>query len=131
MHCPEQSGIFVRILIFFITFGVLAWVGFAPVNALAATEPLLRSTGPEIRFRCGSETLRAKLRGGRLMVQTANGKRAILSPVSDPRAMPRVPAYGDGRLTLYKIKDSQVWALARTDRPGKPVQHCTPQRRVP
>lgn len=65
------------------------------------------------------------------MVQTADGERASLAPVVEPRASPGTPAYGDGRLTLYKLKDGQVWALARTDRPAEPVQHCTPQRRTP
>lgn len=120
-----------RNLILTVLLGLAACAGFVPANAAAATDQLLRSAGPEIRFRCGSETLRAKLRGGRLVVQTATGERAILSPVVEPRAAPRGPAYGDGRLTLYKIKDPQVWALARTDRPGDPIRHCTPQRRAP
>lgn len=120
-----------RILISTVPLGVLALAGFVPPSVAATAEQLLRSSGPEIHFRCGSETLRAKLRGGRLVVQTANGDRAILSPVTEPRAVPQAPAYGDGRLTLYKIRDPQVWALARTDRPGEKAQHCTVQRRRP
>ncbi len=127
----KLSGTSVRTLILSVLIGAAASVSQAPAYAAAATDPLFRSTGPEIRFRCGSETLRAKLRGGRLVVQSANGERAILLPVTEPRAVPQTPSYGDGRLTLYKIKDSQVWALARTDRPGEPAQHCTPQRRLP
>lgn len=120
-----------RSLILAVSLGVIAGAGLVPASAASAAEQLLRSTGPEVQFRCGSETLRAKLRGGRLVVQTADGARAILSPVTEPRAVPRSPAYGDGRLTLYKIRDPQVWALARTDRPGEKVKHCTVQRRVP
>ena len=121
----------VRSLILAVPLGLIASAGFVPASAAAAAEQMLRSTGPEIHLRCGSETLRAKLRGGRLVVRTANGERAILTPVTEPRAAPRAPAYGDGRLTLYKIRDPQVWALARTDRPGEKVKHCTVQRRVP
>lgn len=96
----------------------------------AAPDPLLRSTGPEVRLRCGSELLRAKLRGGRLVVQTASGERAILVPVTAPRSAPQGRAYGDGRLTLYKLKDVQAWALARSGEAGEPAR-CTTERRAP
>ena len=65
------------------------------------------------------------------MVQTAQGERAVLLPVPGPGEIKASPAYGDGRLTLYKLKDSPAWALARTDRPGEPPQHCIPQSRRP
>lgn len=106
-------------------------VSSAPAFSERGGERLFRSTGPEVRFRCGSELLRAKLRGGRLVVQTASGERAILTPVAEPRAVPQTPSYGDGRLTLYKLRDPQVWALSRADRPDQPVQHCVPLRRLP
>ena len=118
-----MSGMYVRSLILFALSGAAACAPSTPAQ-------LFRSTGPEVRFRCGSDLLRAKLRGGRLVVQTANGEKALLSPISEPRAVPHSPAYGDGRLTLYKLRDPEIWALARTDQPGPPTQ-CTPQRRVP
>ena len=105
-------------------------VNEGPATSAVVSDQLFRSAGPEVRFRCGSDLLRAKLRGGRLMVQTANGDRAVLTRVTEPRAEPQSPAYGDGRLTLYKLKNPQTWALARAGQPGPPV-HCTPQRRVP
>ena len=110
--------------------GGAACISFAPARSAVSPDQLLRSTGPEVRFRCGSDVLRAKLRGGRLMVQTANGDKAVLTRVTGPRAVPQSPAYGDGRLTLYKVKGPQAWALTRADQPGPPV-HCTPQKRVP
>lgn len=115
---------------------VLALLGGAtglsakPGETAVASNPLFRSTGPEVRFRCGSDLMRAKLRGGRLVVRTAQGEKAILSPVTEPRAIPLTPAYSDGRLTLYKVKNPETWALARADRPGDPAQ-CSPQRRAP
>ncbi len=115
--------------------GVVAVAAIGHPASLAASsgggERLFRSTGPEVRFRCGSEQLRAKLRNGRLVVQTASGERVILTPVAEPRAVPQTPAYGDGKLTLYKLREPQVWALSRADRPGQPVEHCIPQRRLP
>lgn len=110
--------------------GAATCVPYATARSAASPDPLLRSAGPEVRFRCGSEVLRAKLRGGRMLVQTANGERAVLTRVTEPRAVPQSPAYGDGRLTLYKVKGPETWALARTGQPGPPVP-CTPQRRVP
>lgn len=120
----------VRSLIMLALVGAAACPSWTPVQSAAAPDRLFRSTSPEVRFRCGSDLLRAKLRGGRLVVQTASGEKAVLSPVSEPRAVPRTPAYGDGRLTLYKLKDPETWALARSGQPGEPAQ-CTPQRRVP
>ena len=111
-------------------FGGAACVLPEPARSAASPDQVLRSAGPEIRFRCGSQLLRAKLRGGRLMVRTANGEQAVLTRVTEPRAVPQSPAYGDGRLTLYKVKNRETWALARTGQPGPPV-HCTPQRRIP
>ena len=110
--------------------GAAACAPSTPGQSAGAPAQLFRSTGPEVRFRCGSDLLRARLRGGRLLVHTASGEKALLSPMSEPRAVPHSPAYGDGRLTLYKLKDPEIWALARADQPGPPTQ-CTPQRRVP
>ena len=125
-----MSGMYVRSLILFALSGAAACAPSTPAQSAGAPAQLFRSTGPEVRFRCGSDLLRAKLRGGRLMVQTANGDRAVLTRVTEPRAEPQSPAYGDGRLTLYKLKNPQTWAMARAGQPGPPV-HCTPQRRVP
>ena len=119
-----------RTLLLLAVIGGAGWVSHAPAQSAASPDQLLRSAGPEVRFRCGSDVLRAKLRGGRLMVQTANGDKAVLARVTEPRAVPHSPAYGDGRLTLYKLKNPETWALARTGQPGEPV-HCTPQRRDP
>ena len=125
-----MSGIHLRILLLLAVIGGAACVPHEPAQSAASPDQLLRSAGPEVRFRCGSDLLRAKLRGGRLVVQTSNGEKAVLTRVTEPRAVPQSPAYGDGRLTLYKVKDPETWALARAGQPGAPV-HCTPQRRVP
>ena len=103
----------------------------APAFADGGSDRLFRSTGPEVRLRCGSELLRARLRAGRLEVQIANGDRLVLTPIVGPGAVRQGPAYGDGRLTLYKIRDPQIWALSRSDRPGAPVQQCVRERRNP
>ena len=105
-------------------------VAAGPGRSASAPDQVLRSAGPEIRFRCGSEVLRAKLRGGRMMVQTANGEQAVLVRVSGPRAVPKAPAYGDGRLTLYKVEGAGSWTLIRAGSAGPPVS-CTPDRRIP
>lgn len=65
-----------------------------------------------------------------MMVQATNGDRAVLARVTGPRAVPQAPAYGDGRLTLYKVEGAESWTLIRTGQSGPPV-HCTPLRRVP
>ena len=119
-----------RIVLLLAVIGGACCVALEPAQSATSPDPLLRAAGPEVRFRCGSDVLRAKVRGGRLMVQTANGDRAVLTRVAEPRAVPQSPAYGDGRLTLYKVKGPQTWALARTGQPGPPV-HCTPQKQVP
>ncbi len=82
MAGSQLSGMTVRISLFFALVSV--GIGGLPVPAASATggERLFRSTGPEVRFRCGSELLRAKLRGGRLVVQTASGERATLTPIA-------------------------------------------------
>ncbi len=118
-----------RIVLLLAVIGVCC-VALEPAQSAASPDPLLRSAGPEVRLRCGSDVLRAKLRGGRLLVQNANGDKAVLTRIAEPRALAQRPVYGDGRLTLYKVKDRQIWALARTGQPGPPV-HCTPLRRIP
>lgn len=120
-----------RALLLLTVFVGASFVTHKAVQSATTTDRLFRSTGPEVRFRCGSELIRAKLRGGRLVVRTASGERAFLSPMVGPGAVPQTSAYGDGRLTLYKVRDPQVWALARADRRGEPAQRCTLQRQLP
>ena len=69
------------------------------------------SSRASIRLRCGSDTLRARLRDGQLLAQVGSGESKVLVPVNDPRASPG-DAYGDGKLTLYKVPETQSWALA-------------------
>lgn len=110
--------------------GAAGCVSSQSARSASSPDQLLRSAGPEVRFRCGSEVLRAKLRGGRMMVQTANGQRAVLARVTGPRVVPKGPVYGDGRLTLYKVDGAESWTLMRAGKAGPPV-HCSPLRRNP
>ncbi len=82
-----------------------------PVQSAADAPILFRGAHGEVRFRCGSERLRAKLRQGQILAQVGEGDSRVLVPVDDPRARPG-QAYSDGKLTLYKLPDSQSWALA-------------------
>ena len=82
-----------------------------PVATPSTSAQLFRGAGQEVRLRCGSERLRARLRQGQVLAQIGDGENRVLVPVEDPRA-PSGEAYSDGKLTLYKIPDSQSWALA-------------------
>lgn len=83
----------------------------APVRSASTSPQLFRGAGQEVRLRCGSERLRARLRQGQVLAQVGDGEQRVLVPVDDPRTRPG-QAYSDGRLTLYKVPDSQTWALA-------------------
>ena len=76
-------------------------------------------------MRCGSESLRARLRQGELAVQVGAGETAVLVPVDDPRARPG-QAYGDGKLTLYKVGEAERWRLARSAAPAVGAE-CNPE----
>lgn len=99
--------------------------GTPPVQAVAASPALFRGAGNEVRLRCGSETLRARLRGGQLLAQVGNGQSAVLVPVEDPRAGAG-PAYSDGRLTLYKVPEKDGWMLAGAASPPAECRRETP-----
>lgn len=88
-----------------------------PVQSASAPSQLFRGGQGEVRLRCGSDTLRAKLREGRLVVQLGAGESAVLVPVDDPRAKAG-QAYGDGKLTLYRMGGPEGWMLARSDGPA-------------
>ena len=90
--------------------------GEPPVHSPSSSTQLFRGGQSEVRLRCGSESLRARLRQGQLAVQVGTGERAVLVPVDDPRA-PSGQAYGDGRLTFYKLSDAGSWRLARSAAP--------------
>jgi hypothetical protein len=91
-----------------------------PVESTAASAQLFRGAGGEVRLRCGSESLRARLRQGQVLAQVGSGESAVLVPVDDPRAKSG-PAFSDGRLTLYKLPEAQAWTLAR----GSAAAPCT------
>jgi GGDEF domain-containing protein len=78
--------------------------------------------GADVRLRCGSETLRAKLRDGRMLAQLGTGEVAVLAPVKNPRRKSS-EAYSDGKLTLYKAPDAKSWTVAQA---GKAVTTCRP-----
>lgn len=88
-----------------------------PIQAASDSPPLFRGAGSEVRLRCGSESLRARLRQGQIVAQTDAGETAVLAPVDDPRAQSG-PAYSDGKLTLYKVPRADNWALARSGSAG-------------
>ncbi len=93
-----------------------------PIQSAPAST-LFRGAGSEVRLRCGSETLRAKLRQGRIVAQVGNGKNAVLTPVDDKRAKSG-PAYSDGKLTLYKAPEAETWTLAKGD---TAAMECRPE----
>jgi len=93
-----------------------------PVQSASASAPLFRGAQQEVRLRCGSETLRARLRQGQILAQVGSGESTVLVPVDDPRASSG-PAYGDGKLTLYKAPGAQSWMLATSPTGASP---CTP-----
>ena len=86
----------------------------SPVQSASSSTSLFRGGAGEVRLRCGSETIRAKLRAGRLVAQIGASESQVLVPVDDPRAESG-PAYSDGKLTLYKVPDANAWALAKGD----------------
>lgn len=88
-----------------------------PVHSASTAPQLFRGGQAEARFRCGSESLRARLREGKLLVQVGSGETAALVPVDDPRSQAG-KAYGDGKLTLYKVGNSETWMLARAGTAG-------------
>ncbi len=102
--------------------------GEQPVHSAASAPQLFRGGQAEVRLRCGSESLRARLRQGQLAVQVGSGESAVLVPVDDARAQSG-QAYGDGRLTLYKVRDADGWRLARSAAPA-PGAECTPEPRA-
>jgi len=90
-----------------------------------ATSPqLFRGAGNEVRLRCGSQALRARLRQGQVLAEVGNRESAVLAPVNDPRAA-FGPAYSDGKLTLYKMPDTDSWALASGASGGVPCTRDT------
>ena len=96
-----------------------------PVQTAGETPILFRGGGGgEVRLRCGSETLRARLRQGQVLAQVGNDAPAVLAPVEDPRAGSG-PAYSDGQLTLYKVPEAQNWALARGPADAAPCTRDT------
>lgn len=98
-----------------------------PVQSASATPQLFRGSGSEVRLRCGSESLRARLRQGQILAQVGSGESKILVPVDDPRAKSG-PAYSDGTLTLYKVPDAQTWTLAQHE---ASTAECRPEPAAP
>ena len=100
--------------------------GEQPVQSASAKPQLLRGGLSEVRFRCGSESLRARMRQGPVQVQVGSEQSAVLTPVHDPRAEAG-QAYGDGKLTLYKVPKPDTWMLARSG--SLPPTECKPEPR--
>ena len=97
-----------------------------PAQSAPASPQLFRGAHTEVRLRCGSESLRARLRQGRILAQVGAGEEAILVPVDDPRAKSG-PAYSDGKLTLYKVPEADGWTLAGT---AAGSAACTPESKA-
>lgn len=112
---------------------LLALAGCAAAEPVAApatsSDQLFRGGQNEARLRCGSESLRARLRQGQLLVQVGSGESAVLVPRDDPRAKPG-EAFGDGRLTLYRAPGGEGWMLAKSSAPGAGAP-CSPDAGVP
>jgi hypothetical protein len=126
--CPAKMDAMLRIPIIAVSFAITACGGEQPVHSPSSAAPLFRGGQGEVRLRCGSESLRARLRQGQIAVQVGAGERTVLVPVADPRAESG-QAYGDGRLTLYKIRDTESWRLARSAAPA-PGAECKREPRV-
>lgn len=89
----------------------------------SSTAQLFRGGGGEVRLRCGSDRLRARLSQGQIVARVDGGDSKVLVPVEDPRAQSG-QAYSDGSLTLYKLPRSESWALA--DGPSGAAE-CRPE----
>jgi membrane-bound inhibitor of C-type lysozyme len=98
----------------------------APVQSASAQPQVFRGGQAEVRFRCGSESLRARVRQGTVQVQVGSSESATLVPVTDPRAEAG-HAYGDGKLTLYKVGNSETWMLAKSNESR--ASACQPEAR--
>jgi hypothetical protein len=94
-----------------------------PIASTPISPQLFRGTQSEVRLRCGSRALRARLRQGQIIAQLGSGEERVLAPVSDPRSSSG-PAYSDGQLTLYKVRDGNAWALAQVD---SATARCQPE----
>ncbi len=125
---PRQDGMMSRSMIVALSLALGACgASEPPIHSPSSTTQLFRGGQTEVRLRCGSESLRARLRQGQVAVQLGTGESATLVPVDDPRAKPG-QAYGDGRLTLYKVRDADSWRLARSTAPT-PGAECQAETR--
>lgn len=126
---PGQDGTMSRPVMIAASLALAACGGEQPVSGPSSATPLFRGGQSEVRLRCGSDSLRARLRQGQIAVQVAAGESSVLVPVEDPRAASG-QAFGDGRLTLYKMRDSESWRLARSAAPA-PGAECKPETGAP
>lgn len=113
LHAAATVGGMYRVTSLALSFALAACgAGEEPVQSTSsASAQLFRGAGSEVRLRCGSQSLRARLRQGQVLARVGDGESKVLAPVADPRAGSG-PAYSDGRLTLYKLPDTDSWALA-------------------
>ena len=85
--------------------------------AAAASRPdigLFRgANGEEVKLRCGSDELKARIRAGKLVVAVGNDAPVQLERVSELRVTAG-PAYGNGRLTFYRVAP-EAWELKKSD----------------
>lgn len=90
---------------------------YSPASASSREETgLFRGVpGAEVKLRCGSEELKARLRAGKLVVVVGNSEPAQLVPVTEPRAAPGSRAYGNGKLTFYRVAP-EAWELRKVDK---------------
>lgn len=72
------------------------------------------------RLRCGSESLRTRIRDGNIVVERVGRPTTVLRPLAENGAAGS--AYGDGSLTLYRLPDRDGWALKTTG--GAKDAHC-------
>jgi hypothetical protein len=115
-----------RVMAIALPFTIVACgAGTPPVQTAASSITLFRGAGGEVRLRCGSESLRARLRHGQILAQVGNGESAVLVPVDDARAGAG-PAYSDGKLTLYKVPQKDGWMLASAESPPAECRRETP-----
>lgn len=89
---------------------------YSPASATPRQEiGLFRGApGEEVKLRCGSEELKARIRAGKLVVVVGKGEPSQLEPVNEPRAAAGSAAYGNTKLTFYRVAP-ETWELRKVD----------------
>lgn len=96
------------------TIGLTAMLFASACTAQTPPSAPLSSPDGEVRLRCGSDALRARIRSEGLEVERKDGSKTIVPP----RAADSVDdgaAYGDGEFTFYKVRGTGGWQVEARD----------------